>query len=79
MNDKERIKIIEYASSPYVTENAPSVLAIITALATEILELRAKASDVKNLKVCGTCSAFNSPICGSLDRFNSCADWEDGT
>ena len=47
MNEIERMKIIEFASSPYSTKDAPVMWEIWAAMATEILDLRYRVKQLE--------------------------------
>lgn len=46
-NEIERVKIIEYASSPYSTKDAPVMWEVMCAMATEILDLRYRVKQLE--------------------------------
>ena len=50
MNEIERMKIIEFVSSPYLTNDAPLIWEVWTAMATEILDLRYRVKQLEEKK-----------------------------
>ena len=47
MNEIERMKIIDYASSPYSTKDAPVMWEVWSAMAQEILDLRFRVKQLE--------------------------------